>query len=121
MKNLSWGYLSILFFLLLLSACAPLNTPSQPPEAIAGVLDLSDWNFEQDGSVYLSGEWGFYWEELLPPDQITQPAPHYVDVPDIWTDYEIEGLLTSAEGYATYTLTLIPPDSQTTYGRKSVV
>lgn len=36
-----------------------------PPEAIKGVLNLTAWDFEDDGRVDLSGEYEFYWNQLL--------------------------------------------------------
>jgi hypothetical protein len=65
------GALFVIIFLFL-TACNQINsTPQQPPEAIEGVLDLRDWDFEKDGSINLGGEWAFFWGELLQPDQIT--------------------------------------------------
>ena len=101
-----------------LTACAQINISSpQAPEAIEGVLDLRDWDFEQDGSVNLSGEWAFFWDELLQPDQITSyEQDSYVSIPDSWTDYDIEGITISPEGFATFYLTLYPPDTDQVYG-----
>ncbi len=87
------------------------------PRAEKGVLDLSSWNFPDDGSVSLEGEWVFWWKEIRDPDDpfFSDPAV-YVNVPDVWTNYEIDGQALSAEGYATYSLILIPPDELQTYG-----
>ena len=64
----------VLFFILccLLTGCTEIDPgPQHAPTAVAGVLDLRDWDFEQDGSIHLSGEWRFFWKELRQPDQIT--------------------------------------------------
>ena len=109
---------SLILLSLYLAACTQINSDlQQPPEAIEGVIDLQDWDFEKDGSVDLVGEWAFFWGELLQPDQITNlnQVP-YVSVPDIWTNYEIEGLTITAEGYATYYLILYPPNTHQTLG-----
>ncbi|MBT7075783.1 MAG: hypothetical protein HN922_12825 [Anaerolineae bacterium] len=109
---------SLILIGIYLSACSQINfTPQQPPEAIGGVLNLQDWDFEKDGSINLSGEWLFFWDELLQPNQITTlNEGHFVSVPRIWSDYTIEGITTSTEGYATYILTLYPPNAHQTYG-----
>ena len=82
-----------------------------------GVIDLRQWDFERDGSIYLEGEWAFFWGELLQPDQILDlnQAP-FVSVPGVWSNYEIEGLTFTPEGYATYTLTIYPPDTPQVFG-----
>lgn len=104
------------FFLLM--GCAQLSVlPKQPPKAAKGVLDLRDWDFEKDGPVYLEGEWSFAWKKFLQPDQIQfQIDDQYVSVPDVWTDYEIDGETITPEGYATYSLKLYTPDSDRIYG-----
>jgi len=79
---------SLILIGIYLSACSQINfTPQQPPEAIGGVLNLQDWDFEKDGSINLSGEWLFFWDELLQPNQITTlNEGHFVSVPRIWSD-----------------------------------
>ena len=43
---------------LLLVGCSSPSKPV-PPEAVNGVIELSDWDFERDGPVELKGEWLF--------------------------------------------------------------
>ena len=40
------------------------------PKAERGVLDLREWNFEEDGIVKIDGEWEFFWEETLSLEEI---------------------------------------------------
>jgi hypothetical protein len=40
----------------------------------------------------------------------------YVTVPDIWANYDIEGVTISPLGYATYHLTVYPPDTDLALG-----
>lgn len=42
-----------------------------PPQAQKGVMDLRGWDFERDGPVRLSGEYEFYWDILLSPEDFT--------------------------------------------------
>lgn len=55
------------------------------PVARQGVLDLTRWNFERNGSVELNGQWGFYPNQLLSPDAIKAGAgksEQFMTVPD---------------------------------------
>ncbi|NOH14738.1 MAG: diguanylate cyclase [Chloroflexi bacterium] len=103
---------------LVLASCTSSNPISlAAPEAIAGVMDLREWDFEQAGSIALEGEWAFVWNELMQPDQIaTSNQVSHVQVPEVWSDYEIEGSANTANGFATYHLTLHLPDSEEVYG-----
>ena len=79
-----------------------------PPRASQGILDLTDWNFDQMGAIGLDGEWEFYWGELYTPDDFRSRAgelrPEALRVPSSWNGYQssIEGL--PGEGFATYRL-----------------
>ena len=101
-----------------LTACSQsVTAPQQPPESVEGVIDLRDWDISTDESINLSGEWGFFWEELLQPDQIKSSTPVvYVPVPEIWPNYDIDGITFTPEGYATFTLSLYLPDPKQVYG-----
>jgi diguanylate cyclase (GGDEF)-like protein/PAS domain S-box-containing protein len=101
-----------------LTACSPTHNSQKPiPKANDGVIDLRDWDFEVDGSINLSGEWAFFWDELLQPDDITSlDQAIHVPVPDVWTDYEIDGGVLPPGGFATYHLTLYPPEGNQTLG-----
>ncbi|MCD9026403.1 hypothetical protein [Cohnella silvisoli] len=57
------GVVAVLAFTLAASALLLLPKPSQTsplPAAVHGELDLTRWDFRQQGSVKLSGEWEFY-------------------------------------------------------------
>lgn len=51
------------------------GTKETSPLARHGVLDLSGWDLEKDGPVNLAGEWEFYWEQLLTPEDFHGPRP----------------------------------------------
>jgi len=83
------------------------------PKAVEGVLDLADWNLEEDGPVTLYGEWEFYWEHLLTPEDFRKnndgselqnfncylsKAQGYMKVPGWWEN---------ETGYGTYKLTIL--------------
>jgi len=114
-KSLKGVWLIILC--LLLASCASLSQTVKAPQAINGQLNLQSWDFDKNGQVSLSGEWEFYWQELLSPSQIeTASNFQYVPVPDIWTSYELNGRSLSPEGFATYRLIIQLPDPSQVYG-----
>ena len=106
----------LLFFLLVFTACASTSSESPPPQAEAGFIDLQSWNVREDGPVTLDGEWAFYWDQLLLPDEIAETAVSaYVPVPESWQDYEIDDVELTPEGYATFHLQLQLPDAEQSY------
>ena len=117
MKNIF--ILSLVFLSLFLGACSATNTAATPtpPLAEAGMLDLREWDFEENGGLPLSGEWAFYWLELFSPKEIEPDANTiYAPVPKHWTRYEFDGNTYPVEGYATYSLTVQFPQTSQIYG-----
>ncbi len=80
------------------------------PVVEKGVLDLSDWDFARDGIVNLEGEWEFYWQKLLTPQDFSaEPLPQkdfFFVVPDIVNNYQAEDKEISGKGYFTYRVIL---------------
>ena len=112
--KLNFKFLFIIFagliavFMLLFDTVSAGNPDA--PEAVDGVVDLSDWEFEEDGIISLSGDWEFYWEKLLEPaDFLEKPQPEktgFIYVPSDWNGYEVNGEELPGYGYATYRLTV---------------
>lgn len=83
-----------------------LSTPNQPI-AVKGQFDLRNWDFEQNGSLKLNGEWEWYPNELLDPSSPKQiPEAEYIDVPGNWSDAHTppQG---SPQGYGSYQLRVL--------------
>lgn len=75
------------------------------PRVNAGQLDLTGWDFEQNGVIPLNGEWSFYWEQFSDPEPDSQATPDaFVRIPGVWTSYVLNGNKLPAYGYATYTM-----------------
>ncbi len=89
-----------------------ISHPKSPVKnkAVRGVLDLSNWDFERDGIVDLSGEYEFYWQQQISPIHEvfsdSSQKPHYMNVPGIWNGKLIDGKKLPGEGFATYKLTV---------------
>lgn len=112
-------------FLLLLLSYAGVNNKFYSNKTQAkiskGVLNLTEWNFQEDGPVKLDGEWEFYWEELIyPGDFLTHeiPKPAYINVPDTWNGYNTGSEVLNGQGYATYRLKIIVDEANQEYAIK---
>ncbi|KAA3660848.1 MAG: response regulator [Calditrichaeota bacterium] len=87
----------------------------QPVIASQGVLDLRNWNFESEGIVDLSGEYKFYWQQLLTPtdtQNVHQPSS-FMHVPDTWNGKRIDGTSLPGQGFATYKLKILLQNNNT--------
>jgi hypothetical protein len=82
MKRVSIG-VTLHLLLVALAACTPVQVVTPPqPQAVAGVLDLLNWDFARNGVVNLNGAWEFYWEQLLTEADFTASPPPRADRPD---------------------------------------
>lgn len=111
MKHLKW----IAFFALLicghLPACLAKDEPLTGVAAKKGVLDLR--TVDLNGKpVNLDGEWQFYWRQLLWPGDSLVRTPDYVPYPSLWNKIKLHGQALPAQGYATYSLTILLPKNR---------
>ncbi len=89
---------------------AEINTnnlaKSNSPKVVNGLIDLSDWSFEQNGSIELNGDWEFYWNQLLTPEDFINPIPPsmtaFMTVPQNWKNFLVDGEPLGVKGYATF-------------------
>lgn len=72
------------------------------------MLHLSEEIFDTHTPVELRGEWEFYWEKLLTPDDfggIEQPVPDtFIALPCKWKEINLNGNALPEEGFATLRL-----------------
>jgi two-component system, sensor histidine kinase len=100
------------FFPILLLFIAPSLFGNITPTAKKGILDLRSVNLEKN-TVLLNGEWGFYWKKLIDNQGSLSSAPDtYSGIPQLWNDISINGNKLTAQGYATYRLTILMPVQQ---------
>ncbi|NQX71771.1 response regulator [Paenibacillus alba] len=84
-----------------------LNRASQYPEAQAGVLDARQWDFAKQGIIPLRGEWEFYENKLLTPQDFSTSGKaldaqrRIIQVPGGW-----KGIVSSSNGYGAGTYRL---------------
>ncbi|MEA5024112.1 hypothetical protein SDC9_09217 [bioreactor metagenome] len=80
--------------------------------AEAGTMELSAWDIQKDPTLKLDGEWEFYWNQLLGPEDFQPDGGRipqltgYMRVPSIWSGKELNGTVLPAFGCATYRLVL---------------
>lgn len=98
----------LLLFMTLLGSCQQQSTIGKQPIARKGILDLRQWNFEEQGIIPLDGEWSFYWSELLDPedfgDEELPSFTGFINIPERWDVYETESGTLPGSGYATFRL-----------------
>lgn len=103
----------LMITILTITICLPLLTfndapveANNNPQAINGILDLTNWDWAQDGLTSLDGQWEFYWQELLSPEDFKKPDKilkrELITVPMAWNKFKIDGSELSGDGYATY-------------------
>ncbi|MGM0370328.1 MAG: histidine kinase, partial [Bacillota bacterium] len=71
-----------------------------------GVMDLSTWEWEENGFVNLNGDWEFYWKRLLKPQNFSDPSVPQPDilasVPGQISNYQLTDKDVDSNGYFTY-------------------
>ena len=81
MRIRSLKYITGLLFLLNSSLFARETSPL----AVRGVLDLRQYNFKSEGPIDLSGEFEFYWNQMLNPAMGNDTGVvNYIHVPGSW-------------------------------------
>ncbi len=103
-----WVALALIVILLIVCGCS--NRTLNQPAAARGVIDLSAWDFSSRGTVDLDGEWEFYWNRLLSPEDFSgkpQAGPvEYITMPRFWNGQIIAGTKLPGHGFATMRLTV---------------
>ena len=81
------------------------------PQILQGVLDLRGEELKENYEVSFSGEWEFYWDQLLEQknfDDSVLPKPTMIiRVPEVWNSLEIDGQTLPPHGYATYRIQVL--------------
>ena len=108
------------FRFVLVCLCVWLDASQQcqaaPAKAVLGQLDLSTLDVAHGEVAALDGDWAFYWEQLLTPEDFGagKPVPEvsYAPLPSNWSKTSFRGQPLPARGYATYRLKIQPPPGE---------
>ncbi len=116
MPQLFYKLILVLLLILNTNGCHLLGKKKEIPIAKNGILDLRHWNFETDGTIYLDGDWAFYWQETVSDIKFSEqlsnlPKPVFTRVPSSWTGNQWKGSPLGAFGYATYKLKILLPEN----------
>lgn len=111
MKTKTKITLIVFLSILLLSILTfKLDTTIAPLQIVEGKAVIEK-KLPQDKMYHLQGEWEFYWQQFVQPDEFNlnhQPT-HYIQTPASWKDININTNITS-KGYGTYRLHLQFPE-----------
>ncbi len=116
------------FLLIPLSIAGDHKQLTQNAKAVKGTINLEKWNLKIDKVIQLNGEWEFYWDQLLTPEDFKKEGEGkpsltgYMKVPSQWNGKILNGISLPAYGCATYRLVLKNMPSNQVYGlKKSIV
>ncbi len=105
--------LAALVLLIVLPCLGCSSQDKIAPMAERGLLDLAGWDLVGNGPVALNGQWEFYWDRLLAPEDfkpdLAPPQPSgFMNLPGTWKGHELEGRPLPGWGQATFRLRLLP-------------
>jgi signal transduction histidine kinase len=93
------------------------------PVAKAGVLDLRNWDLKKQGVVKLNGQWEFYYNKLLTPQDFKNEKDiiktGLINIPGSFKNYKWEDKSLNAQGYATYRLKVLTNNPEDLYAIKT--
>lgn len=89
--------------------------PVDQPVVTKGVIDLRQLNLDAS-TVRLDGQWSFWWNQLLSPDDIKDIAPVFAQFPSLWNNMEVNGQKLTSKGYATYSCIILMPENKPAIG-----
>jgi hypothetical protein len=93
----------LLLVLFIVPGCIDKSSEVQM-KATKGELDLSQWDFDKDGTVTLEGEWDFYWNQFLSYEEIIAKKSSidtYLKVPGVWKDLKVGNSVLPGDGFIT--------------------
>ncbi|CCH56211.1 multi-sensor hybrid histidine kinase [Fibrisoma limi BUZ 3] len=93
--------------LVVLLCCSFFRAHADQPATVRGVLDLRKTDLSKE-VVELNGEWKWYWHQLRDPNQ-PDAGFEFIQFPALWEGTTWQRKPVSAQGYATYSLTVLLP------------
>lgn len=119
----TWQVLGLMILMTALASCrGDLSQQLSSPSLQKGSIDLTAWDFSEQGRLDLNGQWAMYWRQFVAPqiltsEQITS-AELYMDLPHKWNSNTIDGKQLPGHGFATYAASVKVPPNKGHYGLK---
>lgn len=96
---------------------------NEKPAAKDGILDLRNWDFKKQGIAKLNGQWEFYYDKLLTPEEFQSESKPIktglINIPGNFINYMYNGKPLSGQGYATYRLKVLTNNVEDLYAIKT--
>lgn len=103
-------YIAVAIVVGLAASYAVIPVPDAPQfKSEKGILDLTQAHISEN-PLPLNGEWAFYWQELLSPEDIQLRSARegsidrWISIPGSWLGDQLEGQQLKGTGYATFRL-----------------
>ena len=94
----------LVFFISLFISCNKISHSSDL-NIKNGILQATDFNFENNGLIRLEGNVEFYWKKLLEPSDFSSNdkpvSDGYIKIPGVWNGFKVSDTVLRGEGYAT--------------------
>ena len=115
MKRSTLITISYIFIILIASSVAfyfgyqreRIGTGIQP-QAINGIIDFTNIDFDKQVFARLKGDYEFYWDQLLDPSDFVskekQDLTGYIFLPGLWNGFNVNGKELNGNGFATFRL-----------------
>ncbi|WP_233711198.1 ATP-binding protein [Lederbergia citrisecunda] len=96
----------------LVASYAVISAPDSPKfQSKEGILDLTQVHVSKN-PIKLNGEWAFYWQERLSPEDIQIRSARdgnnerWISIPSSWLGYRLDGQQLNGTGFATFRLVI---------------
>ncbi|EFM11239.1 7TM domain sensor diguanylate cyclase [Paenibacillus curdlanolyticus YK9] len=104
----------------LLTGCSgSITNAKEAPRATKGAMDAAQAEAASSKPIELNGEWSFYWNQLLEPEDLQVGAGQltgYLDMPNNWNQFKRGADNLPRTGYATFVLRLNISDPEQVKG-----
>jgi signal transduction histidine kinase len=102
----------ILLTFFIITFCSESNK-KHSPKVINGILDLRNWDFNEDGIIPIVGEGEFFWGKFINFNDPPDATPTYYDMTKSWGDEQVGTYSISKNGFASYRVKiLLKPDAE---------
>lgn len=101
----------ILFISIIFNGADVSKTLKTPPQVVDGVIDLRNWDFDKDGIIKLNGQWEFYEDQLVSPQDFSGDFlknKRYSAVPGIF----------GGQAFGTYRIKVLTNNTEELYSAK---